>query len=116
MRQFQRGSVWLAAASGLALLAAGCQGRQDKLVYENFQLVRVRVSDRSHVTRSIGDPDHELGDEWLYLRPENHLVVRVEFDESGRVARTHGSDGGSETWEDSADAGGNQAGSGDGSP
>lgn len=101
---------------GLVLLAAGCQGKQDRLIYENFQRVQVRISDRVDVTRSIGQPDHELGNEWLYVRSEDHLVVRVEFDESGRVTRTHWIDAKSETWEDSADASDNKPTSDEGPP
>lgn len=116
MRQLHRGSTWIVVTSGLVLLATGCQGKQDRLIYENFQRVRVLISDRGDVTRSIGHPDHELGDEWLYVRSEDHLVVRVEFDETGRVARTHWIDAKSGTWEDSAESGSDTSTSDDGLP
>jgi len=93
------------AASGAALLlvVAGCAGGQDRLVYGNYQRIHTRISDRADVARSIGQPDREIGDEWLYLRPDQHIVVRVEFDATGRVSRAQWIDGRRELWEDTAD-------------
>ncbi len=98
----------LARLGGLAIvlvsvaMLVGCQA-PDKLVYDNYTRIQTHLSTQADVTHSIGDPDHVLGERWMYERPEKHLNVFVDFDESGRVVRKQWIDALDETWEDSAE-------------
>ena len=52
---------------GCAALATllGCQ-MPDRLVHDNFVRIQPHVSTRADVAVIIGEPDHTLGNRWLY--------------------------------------------------
>ena len=85
------------ATVAILLALAGCQ---DKLAHERFSQIQVHGSTRGEVTALIGEPDDDLGDQWLYQRPDKHLTVLVDFDERGLVSRKQWIDADAELWED----------------
>ncbi len=91
------------AIVALMVVATGCQAPPDKLVFDNYSLVRQAASARADVASLLGEPNHQLGDTWLYERPERHLTVLIEFDDDGRVERKQWVDAGEEVWDDSAE-------------
>lgn len=88
----------------IAIGTPGCAPKQDRLAYDNFTQIRTQVHTRDDVEALLGEPDHRLGDRFMYERPDKHLHVFVEFDEQGRVARTQWIDGLGEAWRDTDDA------------
>lgn len=87
---------------GMLAMLVGCQA-PDKLVHDRFARIQPHVSTQADVTAIIGEPDHTLGDQWMYERPDIHLNAIVDFDASGRVSRKQWIDALGEVWEDSAD-------------
>ena len=61
------------------------------------------TSTQADVREALGEPDQVLADLWLYERPDKHLVVKLEFDDQGRLQRKEWIDAAGETWEDSSD-------------
>jgi len=92
----------LGGVAFLLLLAVGCAA-PDKLTYGSFERIRVDAATRNDVRELIGSPDNELGELWLYHRPDAHLEVMIDFDEGGRVTRKQWIDGLGEQWQDSRD-------------
>jgi hypothetical protein len=86
----------------LLLLAGGC-ATTDKLSHGGFDRIRVDATTQDEVRALIGSPDNELGDLWLYHRPDDHLEVMIDFDEGGRVTRKQWIDGLGSQWQDSDD-------------
>ena len=78
-------------------MLSGCR---DKLVHERFSQIRQNHSTQSEVIELIGDPDDRLGDQWIYQRPDEHLIVLIDFDESGSVSRKQWIDANEAVWED----------------
>ena len=104
--QHCRFGLWSALCIlGMSALLTGCQGKKDKLVYENFTRVQERLSTQADVTLTLGEPDHVLGDRWMYERPDKHLFAYIDFDQGGRVARKQWIDARAPVWEDSHDPG-----------
>ena len=97
-----RTRVFLLSTS-VAIGLAGCAQKRDRLAYDNFTQIRTQVHSRDDVEAILGEPDHRLDDRFMYERPDKHLHVFVEFDESGRVTRTQWIDGLGETWHDTDD-------------
>ncbi len=95
----------LLAASVVALGAVSCQAPKDRLLHANYLRVEPGVSTRADVRELLGEPDSQLGDLWLFNRPNKHLLVQVEFDDDGRVTRRQWIDARVEVWEDSQDPG-----------
>ncbi len=93
--------AWAAAA--LAALLTGCQADQDRLVHDNYMQIRQDLSTQAEVQRIMGEPDRRLARQWLYERPEKHLIVLVDFDETGLVTRKQWIDAAGEFWDDSND-------------
>lgn len=93
---------------GLILMAAGPLGgcRQDPLTRERFSQVHQNASTQAEVRATIGEPSAVLGDRWIYERPEDHLIVFVDFDQEGRVVRKQWVDGVTGEWHDTKDAAG----------
>ena len=85
-------------ALAMVVLLTGCG---DKLTFANFSQIRQDVSTKPIVAGLIGDPDDELDNRWYYERPDKHLTVLVDFDESGYVSRKQWIDAMTATWEDS---------------
>jgi hypothetical protein len=85
----------------------GCHA-PDKLVYDNYNRIQPCLSTEGDVTQLLGEPNHVLGERWMYERPEQHLHVFVDFGEDGRVERKQWIDAAADTWEDSDDSPGNQ--------
>lgn len=98
--------IWGKRLCGLVMLAAlafpGCSNR-DSLTYENFTRVQKNAHTEADVNGILGEPSYRLNDIWIYERPSDHLVVKVEFDESGRVQRKEWVDGKTGQWEDTND-------------
>jgi hypothetical protein len=92
----------LTLALAITAMLVGCQ-TADKLVYDNYARIQPHLSTESDVAQIIGHPSNKLGERWMYDRPDRHLHVFVDFDESGRVERKQWIDAAGETWEDSAD-------------
>ena len=87
---------------GFATLFLGaCQSAPDKFVHRNFSLIRAQHSTQGDVIALIGEPSHQLGDLWMYERPEKHLFAKIEFDENGNVVEKDWIDGVKGEWEDS---------------
>ena len=94
---------------GLVLVTAALlTGCGDKLTHDNFSQIRQDVSTRPIVAGLIGEPDSELDNRWYYERPDKHLTVFVDFDESGYVSRKQWIDAMTATWEDSEPMDGNE--------
>jgi len=96
-------SCGLALATASLAILVGCHA-PDKLVYENYDRIQPNLSTEDDVTRLIGEPNHILGERWMYDRTDQHLHVFVDFDEGGRVARKQWIDAGGDSWEDSGDS------------
>lgn len=90
-------------AASAAFIATGC-GKKEKLDYDGFQLIQQHASTEGDVTRAIGEPTERLNRTWIYVRPEQHLNVIIEFDQHGRVARKQWIDATNRSWHDSDDA------------
>ena len=86
-----------------ALFLGACQSTPDKFVHRNFSLIRPQHSTQVDVIALIGEPSHQLGDLWMYERPEKHLFAKIEFDENGNVVEKDWIDGVKGEWEDSND-------------
>ncbi len=82
--------------------AAGCASK-DKLVYENYSTIRANASTMDDVEAALGEPTSKLSELWIYERPDQHLIVKIEFDKSNRVTRTQWIDALGETWHDTSD-------------
>ena len=95
MRTFR--TMWLPLI-GTALLLHGCAA--DKLTRENFSQIRQSVSTRPLVVEIIGEPSQQFDNRWSYERPNDHLTVFIDFDESGYVSRKQWIDAMSATWDD----------------
>lgn len=100
MRRLRRYRL-LVTLAGLA--AAGCQAPADRLNHGNFALIQPGFSTQARVQELLGNPDSRWDELWLYQRPDRHLVVQVDFDETGRVARKQWIDALGDTWDDSAE-------------
>ncbi len=87
----------ICVAMGFALW--GCAA-PDRVVYRNYTQIRTQLHTQDDVEAILGEPDQKLGDRWMYERPDQHLIVFVEFDEKGRVTRTQWVDALSESWDD----------------
>ena len=77
----------------------GCRSA-DRLTYDNFSRVQKSAHTQADVTGLLGEPTYRLNGIWIYERPSEHLVVKVEFDESGKVQRKEWVDGKTGQWED----------------
>ncbi len=90
----------------LCVGAAGC-ATNDRLVYSNFEAVRPHSSSKEEVNALLGEPDRNLGDQWIYERPNQHLHAIIDFDGSGKVERKQWIDAMSldKTWVDSQSKG-----------
>ena len=88
---------------GTAVLVVGGCAQPDRLAYDNYTQVRTTVSTEADVAAILGEPDQKMADTWIYQRPDKHLVVMIEFDDKGRVARTQWIDAMGETWHDTTD-------------
>jgi hypothetical protein len=88
-----------AAALGLI---AGCQPK-DRVSPDNFSEIRQNSSTEADVVAILGEPEHRMPGLWIYQRPEQHLYVKIEFDDSGRVVRKEWIDGVTGEWRDTAD-------------
>ena len=86
-----------------ALFLSACKSTPDKFVHRNFSLIRQQHSTQADVIALIGEPSHQLGDLWMYERPEKHLFAKIEFDENGQVVEKEWIDGVQGVWEDSDD-------------
>lgn len=84
------------------LAVAGCATR-DSLTYSNFNRVEKNAHTQTDVSGILGEPTYRLDNIWIYERPSDHLIVKVEFDESGRVQRKEWVDGKTGQWEDTND-------------
>ncbi len=84
-----------------AVLMTGC----DSLTRDRFEMIVVEVSERVDVERTLGPPTIRSTEQWHYERPERHLNVLIDFDESGVVLRKQWIDATSGEWSDTAEAG-----------
>ena len=91
----------LVTLAGLATV--GCQATADRLIHGIFALIQPGLSTQARVRELLGEPDNRWGALWLYQRPERHLIVQVDFDETGRVSRKQWIDALGEAWDDSAE-------------
>jgi len=94
----------MVAVGACMFLFQGCNANPDRLVYDNYALIRPHVSTQEDVASLLGEPDQRLGDKWMYERPDKHLNAFVDFDERGRVTRKQWIDAMGNMWDDSADA------------
>ena len=98
--------LWSKTLCSLALVAvfalSGCRSG-DRLTYDNFNRVQKDGHTQADVNGILGEPTYRLTDIWIYERPEDHLVVKVEFDESGKVQRKEWVDGKTGQWDDTND-------------
>jgi hypothetical protein len=87
-------------------LPTGC-ATNDRLVYANFEAVRPHASNKEEVTQLLGEPERNLGERWIYERPDKHLHAIIDFDGSGKVERKQWIDAMStdKTWIDSKEKG-----------
>jgi hypothetical protein len=83
-------------------LSGGCR-TPDRLTHDNFNHLRQSTSTEADVIAELGEPDHRMPGLWIYQRPEEHVYVKIEFDESGRMTRKEWIDGVTGNWEDTAD-------------
>jgi hypothetical protein len=90
------------AKAGVLLLGlAGLLGGCDKLKRERFEMIRVQVDAKGDVEKLIGPPDYKLPAQWHYERDDQHLIVRVDFDDNGVVTRKQWIDAMAARWDDS---------------
>jgi hypothetical protein len=97
-QSMSRRSLILTALAGGVLLTVltGC----DQLSRKRFDMITVNVDQQYDVKKLIGPPDDKLDDQWVYERPEKHVHVLIDFDDSGRVVRKQWVDGLAEEWMD----------------
>lgn len=94
-----KGCYRLALTTILALVAlTGC----DKLTRNHFELIQQGVDDKEDVERTLGRPDHVMGQAWHYERVDQHLNVQIDFDEQGVVSRKQWIDANTGDWIDTA--------------
>lgn len=93
----------IASLAGALLLVGACRSTPDRLTYDNYSRITQRASTQSEVSALLGEPTNRLDAQWLYERPDQHLIVFVDFDHQGRVTRKQWIDGRSGTWDDMAD-------------
>jgi hypothetical protein len=86
----------LALSAAVAALA-GCE----KLTRERFEMIRVQMDAKADVEKLIGPADYKLPSQWHYERDDQHLVVRIDFDNKGVVARKQWIDAMHADWKDS---------------
>jgi len=95
------GRIATTAAAFILLAAlAGCRAK-DQLSYSNYSQLREHSSTEAEVAAALGQPSAKVGDQWMYDRPDQHLMAVIQFDEQGRMIRKQWIDAGGETWEDS---------------
>jgi hypothetical protein len=99
MKRFARTLLILAAS---LVLTGGCNS-PDRLTYDNFSRVQKDAHSQAEVSELLGEPTYRLTDIWIYERPSDHLVVKVEFDETGKVQRKEWVDGKTGQWDDTKD-------------
>lgn len=87
----------------LAFVAVGCQSKGPTF-RSGYDQVRQGSTSEGDVVAILGEPDHKLPGLWIYQRPEDHLYVKIEFDDAGRVTRKEWIDGVTGDWEDTQDA------------
>ena len=102
MRTLLTGLLSIGFALGAVTCLSGCRA-SDRLVYDSFVQVRQYESTQGEVRAILGEPDEELGRQWLYRRPDENLTVFIDFDEHGRVFRKQWIDPGAGLWEDTND-------------
>jgi len=90
---------------GLLAVVTGCQGKQDKLAYDNFIRIQQHLSTQAEVVQVLGEPSHVLGTRWMYERPDKHLFALIDFDGAGRVTQKQWVDAPAAVWEDSHETG-----------
>ena len=90
--------VWTSILSAVVLVS-GCQ---ETLTYERFQMIREDVSTHDDVERTLGPPEHKVGDVWSWTDFDRHLTCNVYFDPQGKVAKKEWIDADRGTWEGSA--------------
>ena len=88
--------------AAIVMTVSGCSSG-DRLTYDNFSRVQKSGHTQADVTDLLGEPTYRLSDIWIYERPSEHLVVKVEFDESGTVQRKEWADGKTGQWDDTND-------------
>lgn len=103
MQRYSRMLLSGAAALVMALLAVGCQSKGPTF-RSGYDQVRQGSTSEADVVAMLGQPDHKLPGLWIYQRPEEHLYVKIEFDDAGRVKRKEWIDGVTGSWEDTEDA------------
>lgn len=95
-------NLFVLSLSVLTVGSFGCQSR-DRLNVESFNQVNQHSTTQDDVVAMLGEPNHRLPGLWIYSRPNQHLYVKIEFDDAGRVTRKEWIDGTAEVWKDSAD-------------
>jgi hypothetical protein len=61
----------------------GCASSERQVSYVGFEQIRTQQTSRAEVVELFGEPDQKMGDGWwMYRRPEEHIHVIIEFDDS----------------------------------
>ncbi len=85
------------------MFVGACASTPDQVMHRNYTQIHENASTRAEVGSLLGSPEHRIGDQWMYTRPEQHLTVIVDFDANGKVIRKQWVDGKTGSWEDSHD-------------
>jgi hypothetical protein len=81
------------------LAAAALAGCASKFNHQNFSMIRDGVDRKQDVRELIGDPDQDLGDQWVYKNLDRNCTAIVFFQADGRVVGKEWSDAGGGVWE-----------------
>lgn len=94
-----RAKQWMTALVGLAALwTVGCA---EKFTRERFDMVQVGVDDREDVEKLLGEPRHDLVNEWYYENMDKHIHARVFFGMEGKVSGKEWMDAATGNWDGS---------------
>jgi hypothetical protein len=84
------------ALATVCICLAGCES---KFNHRNFQMIQPGVDDRVDVRETLGNPDADMGDVWIYDDLDRHYSARIFFDDDGRVLNKEWMDAKTGAWE-----------------
>ena len=100
-RSLRTGVALIGSGLFASALLIGCASNSVEKRADRYQAIRVHSSTQSEVTASLGEPNHRLGNKWIYEWEDEHRVVMIDFDESGKVVRKQWVD--AQQWQDTDD-------------
>ncbi len=92
----RRSVLGVGCVAAVLLVNAGCK---EKLTRQRYDILQVGVDTKLNTEATLGEPDKIMGDTWRYDKHDRYLFVRIDFNDSGKIAGKSWADGKAKIWD-----------------